>query len=44
MFWNFVHSNKDRIEQAAEDWRQGRFTLPQADNAEFTPLPEYKGI
>jgi redox-sensitive bicupin YhaK (pirin superfamily) len=44
MFWNFVHSRKDRIAQAAEDWRQGRFVLPQDDNAEVTPLPEFKGF
>ena len=44
MFWNFVHSRKDRIEQAAEDWRQGRFLLPPDDNGEFTPLPEFKGF
>jgi redox-sensitive bicupin YhaK (pirin superfamily) len=44
MFWNFVHSRKDRIEQAAQDWQQGRFLLPPDDNAEFTPLPEFKGF
>lgn len=44
MFWNFVHSRKDRIEQASEDWTAGRFTLPQEDNEEFTPLPEFKGF
>lgn len=44
MFWNFVHSSKARIEQAAEDWRQGRFTLPPEDHEEFTPLPEFKGF
>ncbi|MFO6448380.1 pirin family protein [Erythrobacter sp. NE805] len=44
MFWNFVHSRKDRIRQAAEDWREGRWTLPPNDNAEFTPLPEFKGF
>ena len=44
MFWNFVHSRKDRIAQAAEDWREGRFTLPPEDDGEFTPLPEFKGF
>jgi hypothetical protein len=44
MFWNFVHSSKDRIAQAAEDWRQGRFELPPEDHEEFTPLPEFKGF
>lgn len=44
MFWNFVHSSKDRIAGAAEDWRQGRFPLPPDDHDEFTPLPEFKGF
>jgi redox-sensitive bicupin YhaK (pirin superfamily) len=44
MFWNFVHSDKARIAEAAEDWRQGRFLLPPEDNTEFTPLPEFKGF
>lgn len=44
MFWNFVHSSKDRIAQAADDWRQGRFALPPEDHDEFTPLPEFKGF
>jgi redox-sensitive bicupin YhaK (pirin superfamily) len=44
MFWNFVHSRKDRIAQATEDWKQGRFTLPPHDDTEFTPLPEFKGF
>lgn len=44
MFWNFVSSRKERIAQAAEDWRQGRMKLPDADDAEFTPLPEFKGL
>ncbi len=40
MLWNFVSSSKDRIEQAREDWTQGRMKLPDADDEEFTPLPE----
>ena len=38
--WNFVSSSKDRIEQAKADWRAGRMKLPDADDAEFIPLPE----
>jgi redox-sensitive bicupin YhaK (pirin superfamily) len=38
--WNFVASSKDRLEQAKADWRAGRMKLPDADNAEFIPLPE----
>lgn len=40
IWWNFVSSRKDRIEQAKEDWKQGRFILPPTDNKEFIPLPE----
>lgn len=38
--WNFVHSSKDRLEQAKADWRAGRMKLPDADHDEFIPLPE----
>jgi len=37
--WNFVHSSKDRIEQAKADWRAGRMKLPDLDDKEFVPLP-----
>jgi redox-sensitive bicupin YhaK (pirin superfamily) len=37
--WNFVSSSKERLEQAKADWRAGRMKLPDADNAEFIPLP-----
>lgn len=39
MFWNFVSSSKDRLAQAAEDWKAGRIKLPDADYEEFIPLP-----
>jgi len=42
IWWNFVSSRKERIEQAKEDWKQGRILLPPADNQEFIPLPEDK--
>jgi len=39
IWWNFVSSRKDRIEQAKAEWRSGRFdTVPGED--EFIPLPE----
>jgi redox-sensitive bicupin YhaK (pirin superfamily) len=39
LWWNFVHSSKDRIDQAKADWKQGRFdSVPGED--EFIPLPE----
>lgn len=40
--WNFVSSSRDRIAQAKADWRAGRMKLPDADSAEFIPLPEQK--
>ena len=39
LWWNFVSSSKERIEQAKDDWREGRFGLVPGD-AEFIPLPE----
>lgn len=40
IWWNFVSSRKERIEQAKEDWKQGRIILPPTDNKEFIPLPD----
>lgn len=42
IWWNFVSSRKERIEQAKADWKAGRIQLPSADNKEFIPLPESK--
>lgn len=42
IWWNFVSSRKERIEQAKEDWKQGRIILPPNDNKEFVPLPDDK--
>jgi redox-sensitive bicupin YhaK (pirin superfamily) len=39
IWWNFVASSKDRIEQAKVDWQAGRFT-PVPGDPEFIPLPE----
>lgn len=39
LYWNFVSSSKNRLAQAAADWRAGRMKLPDADDAEFIPLP-----
>ncbi len=38
IWWNFVSSRKERIEQAKEDWRSGRFK-PVPGETEFIPLP-----
>ena len=40
VFWNFVSSSRDRINQAKEDWKAMRFALPPGDDQEFIPLPE----
>lgn len=39
IWWNFVSSSKDRIEQAKADWKSGRFGLVPGDEREFIPLP-----
>ncbi len=40
IWWNFVSSRRERIEQAKADWKEGRILLPPNDNHEFIPLPE----
>jgi len=40
IWWNFVSSRKERIEQAKEDWKAGRFGAVPGDDQEFIPLPE----
>ena len=40
LWWNFVSSSKERIEQAKQDWREGRFGRIHGDAEEFIPLPE----
>lgn len=42
IWWNFVSSRKDRIEQAKADWKEGRINLPPLDDKEFIPLPKEK--
>jgi redox-sensitive bicupin YhaK (pirin superfamily) len=39
IWWNFVSSRRERIEQAKADWQAGRILLPPNDNHEFVPLP-----
>lgn len=40
MEWNFVSSHKERIEQAKQDWKAGRFDKVVGDELDFIPLPE----
>jgi redox-sensitive bicupin YhaK (pirin superfamily) len=39
IWWNFVSSRKDRIEQAKAEWKAGRFSSVPGET-EFIPLPE----
>jgi redox-sensitive bicupin YhaK (pirin superfamily) len=40
VYWNFVSSSRDRINQAKEDWKAMRFPLIPGDDQEYIPLPE----
>lgn len=40
IWWNFVSSSKERIDDAKADWRARRFALVPGDEAEFIPLPD----
>jgi redox-sensitive bicupin YhaK (pirin superfamily) len=40
VYWNFVSSSRDRINQAKEDWKTLRFGLIPGDDQEYIPLPE----
>ena len=39
IFWNFVSTSEERIEQAKADWKAGRCAKVPGDD-EFIPLPE----
>ena len=39
IWWNFVSSRKERIEQAKAEWKSGRFDTVPGDEEEFIPLP-----
>jgi hypothetical protein len=39
IWWNFVSSSRERIEQAKTDWKSGRFPAVP-DESEFIPLPD----
>ena len=43
IWWNFVASSRERIEQAKADWKSGRIILPPNDDQEFVPLPKDVG-
>jgi redox-sensitive bicupin YhaK (pirin superfamily) len=39
IWWNFVHSDRDRIEQAKTDWSEQRFPTVPGDHDPWVPLP-----
>jgi len=41
IWWNFVSSSPERIEQAKQDWKENRFPRIPGDDIDFTPLPHY---
>jgi redox-sensitive bicupin YhaK (pirin superfamily) len=40
IWWNFVSSTRERIDQAKADWKAGRFDKVFGDEKDFIPLPE----
>ena len=40
VWWNFVSSSRDRINQAKHDWKDRKFPLVPGDSEEFIPIPE----
>ncbi len=44
IWWNFVSSRKERIEQAKAEWTAGHFDKVPGDEIEFIPLPESPGV
>jgi hypothetical protein len=40
VWWNFVSSSRDRINQAKDDWKAGAFPKVPGDEEEFIPIPE----
>ena len=42
IWWNFVASSKERIEEAKQDWKNKKFASVPGDDKEFIPLPENK--
>lgn len=40
VWWNFVSSSRDRINEAKHDWKEGKFPIVPGDSEEFIPIPE----
>ena len=40
VWWNFVSSSRERINEAKHDWKERKFPLVPGDSEEFIPIPE----
>lgn len=40
VWWNFVSSDRARIDQAKQDWKAGLFPTVPGDDKEYIPIPE----
>lgn len=40
VWWNFVSSSRERINQAKSDWRNGAFGTMPGDSEEYIPIPD----
>jgi hypothetical protein len=40
IWWNFVSSRRERLEQAKADWNEGRIPRPVGDTEEWIPAPD----
>jgi redox-sensitive bicupin YhaK (pirin superfamily) len=40
VWWNFVSSSRERINEAKRDWKEQKFPLVPGDSEEFIPIPE----
>ncbi len=40
VWWNFVSSSRERIDEAKRAWKAGEFALPPDDRDEWIPIPE----
>jgi redox-sensitive bicupin YhaK (pirin superfamily) len=43
LWWNYIHSSRERIDAAKAEWRSGRAKLPDGDTESFTPCPPDDG-
>jgi redox-sensitive bicupin YhaK (pirin superfamily) len=44
LYWNFVSSSRERIEEAKAAWSRDRFNAPVPGETEWIPLPERQSV